>query len=178
MAANFYIVDPTPGAPAPVTQTGTVQVFPLGYVARGADYQTGSANAGAGQFVYMRGSNVTTVGQMVALSNGSAVLLGTVNSASLNNVGVAAGNLSATSVYGWVQIQGYCDYLKGGSTDVGAAGLGCYILASAAGYIQSARIQGNRISGIVFTNTFSSADTNMSVWLMYPKLLGSSVQFS
>ena len=85
MAAIFKIVEPTVGDLVPVTATGTVPLYPLGYVARAADLQTGTTNVGAGQFMYMKGNNVTVIGQMVALSNGSAVLACTVKASTIRN---------------------------------------------------------------------------------------------
>jgi len=177
MAAIFKIVEPTVGDLVPVTATGTVPLYPLGYIARAADLQTGTTNVGAGQFMYMKGNNVTAIGQMVALSNGSAVLAGTVNSLSLNNVGFAAGNLSATSVYGWVQVQGFCDYALGTNQSI-EAGKPLFVVAGTAGLIGSAGVQGLRVVGAVASNSFTSSQTSVSLYLNFPYLIGSAAQFS
>lgn len=181
MAANFKIADPIIGAPIPVSETATYGTgstasppipFPLGVSVRAVDQQTGSANLGAGVFVYARGSNVTTIGQFVQLQGNSAVLLGTVNSASKFPVGVAAGNLSATNVYGWVQVAGLCDYARGTNSSI-AAGVPLYVAAGTAGYLVTNVVNGNQVLGAVLPNSYTSSQSaSLTVQLNYPKLPG------
>lgn len=167
--AVFVAVDPFIGVPAPASATGTNRLFPLGLEARFEDKQTGTAYKGAGKFVYAQGSNVTAAGQVVHLSNNSAVLLASANSASFFPVGVAAGALSATNVYGWVQVQGICDYLLQSNSSC-AAGVPLY-MAATAGLVLSNTAAGQKVIGVCPNVSFTSADTYMQAQLHYPQLI-------
>jgi|SRR6185312_11960586 len=175
--ASSYVID-TPVGATPVSQTDTVQRFDLGIEARGVDRQTGksSVNVGAGVFVYARGSNVTAAGQFVHLSQSiggggqSAVLLASANSTCFWPIGVAAGNLSATNVFGWVQVVGVCDYALVSNTSVAA---NAYIaLASTAGQVGSVTALGSRIAGIAVPVSFTSSQTSLTVLLNRPMIIG------
>lgn len=167
--ANFVIADPTIGGGMPVTATSTLPAAPVGYYARAFD-NTSSGAVGAGQFVYCRGSNVTAAGQFVHISNGSAVLLNSANSTCWWPIGVAAGNLSATNVFGWVQVQGKCDYALISNTSVAANAYICF--ASTAGQVGSVTALGSRINGIAVPNSFTSSQTSLTVYLDFPKAIG------
>ena len=171
--AVFMCVDPTLGVPAPATATATARQFPLGYTARFEDKQTGTAYRGCAEFVYCQGSNVTALGQVVHISNNSAVLLAAANSASFFPVGVAAGALSATNVYGWVQVAGLCDYLVLTNASLAAGGAN-YINAGTAGFLQSGAVAGNKVVGIVAPQSNTSADTYALVQLNRPQVVGLS----
>src|ERR1700742_2259736 len=100
--SKYMIIDPFIGNPSPASATATSQQFALGLIARGEDKLTGASSLyrGAGEFVYAQGSNVASVGQFVMLSNNSAVLLASANSASA--FPIAAGvplYLAATAGY-------------------------------------------------------------------------------
>lgn len=175
--ASSYVVD-TPIGAVPVSVTETSQRFDLGIEVRAVDRQTGktSQNAGAGVFVYARGSNVTAAGQFVHLSQSvgaggqSAVLLASANSTCWWPIGVAAGNLSATNVFGWVQVVGLCDYALVSNTSVAA---NAYIaLGSTAGQVGSVTALGSRIAGIAVPNSFTSSQTSLTVLLNRPMLIG------
>jgi cell shape-determining protein MreC len=170
--STFKIVEPEIGAPSPVSATATVQGWPLGYLARAADQQTGSANFGAGQFIYCQGSNVASVGQFVQIQNNSAVLL-TNNISQKFPVGVAAGVLSATNVYGWVQVQGLCDYARGTNSSI-AAGVALYG-GSVNGYVNSASVDGGFVLGLVAPVSYTSSQSqSLTVQLNFPVVHGSS----
>jgi hypothetical protein len=62
-------------------------------------------------------------------------------------VGVACGALSATNVYGWVQVQGRADYCKATNHSF-AAGVPLFF-ASTAGYIGTVSGAASRVIGIV-----------------------------
>ena len=113
--ANYVILSPI--AQGPVTETHSSPRFPLGMevVAFDRNRATSAGNA-AGVFVYARGSNIASAGQFCHLQNGSAVLLASGNSAMALPVGICPSVLSATNVYGWVQIQGFVDYARGTNT--------------------------------------------------------------
>ena len=168
--SNFVCMDPILGAPV-ASQTGTVQQGVIGNYVDMDDNATGSTNMGAGQFVYVRGSNVASIGQFVHISNGSAVLLDSANSRAWWPIGVAAGVLSATNVFGWVQVQGLCDYATCSNTSV-AAGTANLCLGSTAGQVGSVTALGSRIAGLAVPNSFTSSQVSLTVYLDFPKLIG------
>lgn len=174
--SSFVIADPTLGVVA-ASQTGTVQLYDLGqYVHMKDNASVGSSqNRGGGQFVYCRGSNVASIGQFVHISGGasggvSAVLLASANSTVFWPIGVAAGVLSASNVFGWVQVQGICDYATASNTSVAA---NAYIaLGSTAGQVGSVTALGSRINGIAVPVSFTSSQTSLTVYLDFPKIIG------
>jgi len=169
--ANYVIADPIIGAPGPVSVTGTAQLLPLGYEARGQDAATGSANLGAGVFVYCRGSNVASAGQAVHIVNNSAVLLASANSASFYPIGFAAGVLSATNAYGWVQVVGILDNAKVSNSD-GAAGVRI-ALGSTAGQIGTVTALGSRIHGIIAPVSWTSTQSaSVTLQIHRPFVIG------
>jgi hypothetical protein len=164
----YYVVDPIIGAQGPASLTGTVQNHPIGLRVKGEDKSSGgtSANVGAGQFVYCRGSDVTAIGQFVQISNSSAVLLAAANSTAYFPVGVAAGNLSASNVFGWVQVEGLCDYARGTNSSIGA-GVNLYVCAGTSGLLVTNVVAGNRVQGIVANVSYTSSQSkSLSVQLM------------
>jgi hypothetical protein len=184
--SNFMITDPLVGAPQPVTATATYGTgstanppipFPLGISVKAVDRQTGSGNIGAGVFVYCRGASasaVSSIGQFVHIWNGSAVLLAHANSASMFPIGVAAGVLSATNVYGWVQVAGNCDYARGTNSSI-AAGVKLYVAAGTAGYLVTNAAGGEQVNGVVAPVSYTSSQSqSLTVQLNYPRILGVS----
>jgi hypothetical protein len=170
--ATYKVVDPFIGNPTPVTATATAPQFPLGVVVRAQDQNTGTSNVGAGMFQYCQGSNVTAAGQFVHVSGNQAVLLAAANSASKFPVGVAAGNLSATNVYGWVQVQGICDYARGTNSAI-AAGVPLYIAAGTAGLLLTNAVAGNLVLGVVAPNSYTSSQSaSLTVQLNFPQVIG------
>ena len=174
--ANYVIVDPFIGAPSPVSLTDTVQKFPLGLVARAVDMNTGTANVGGGEFVYCVGAATGgTAGAFVQYAGYTASVMSAANSASRLPCGFAAGALTATNAYGWVQIRGIVDNAKGTNADI-AAGVPLYLHAGA-GQIASAVVAGNQIQGVFAykscTGTLASAGA-LSVQVEYPQIMGLS----
>jgi len=171
----YKIVDPNIGAPSPVTATGTVQQWPLGVRMRALDYQTGSVGSAGnyGEFVYLRGSDATH-GCLVYVDSVSAKAAGTAHTASMWPVmGIAAGALSATSVFGWVQVAGICDYAILTNTSF-AAGAPVF-LASTTGQIDSTQSEtGFRVIGIAPIVSYTSANSSMTVMLNYPQHIGAT----
>jgi hypothetical protein len=178
--SNYVAITPLAGAQA-ITETRTAPAHPIGLEIDAFDRSqtwsltTGSAGGGAyGRFVYARGSNMGSAGQFVSLVNGSAVLVASGNSASAEYpIGVGAGKLSATNVYGWVQVQGRCDYVSA-TTDTGlTAGVQLY-LGGTAGMLQSNVVLGNRIHGVAvpFNQTLVSTAATRIVDLNRPYLQG------
>jgi|ERR1700742_836990 len=173
--SKYMIIDPFIGNPSPASATATSQQFALGLIARGEDKLTGASSLyrGAGEFVYAQGSNVASVGQFVMLSNNSAVLLASANSASAFPIGVAAGNISASNVFGWVQIEGLCDYAQGTNSSI-AAGVPLY-LAATAGYVNSVAGAGSRVQGVVAPVSYTSSQSaSLTVQLFRPFVAGNS----
>lgn len=173
--SKFMVVDPFIGNPTPVSNTASVAQFPIGLIARAEDKLTGKSSlyVGAGEFIYCQGSNVASAGQFVMVSNGSAVLLNSANSASAFPIGVAAGVLGASSVFGWVQIQGVCDYAQGSASSI-AAGVPLY-LAGTAGYVNSVAGLGSRVQGVVAPNSYTSSQSaSLTVQLFRPFVAGNT----
>lgn len=167
--SKFMVVDPFIGNPTPVSATATSAQFPIGLIARAEDKLTGASSLyrGCGEFIYAQGSNVTVIGQFVMVSNGSAVLLASANSGSAFPIGVAAGNLSASNVFGWVQVQGICDYAQGTNSSI-AAGAPLYYAATA-GIVNSVSALGSRIQGVVAPNSYTSSQSaSLTVQLFRP----------
>jgi hypothetical protein len=167
--ANYVIADPVIGAPSPVSQVDTVQRWPLGYVARGVDNASGSAQLGGGMFVYLQGSNIASAGQIAHINGGTAILALTATAAP---VGVAQGALSATNLYGWCQIQGVCDNVRG--TNASIAANARLFISNAAGVVQSGAVAGAGINCMVPLASYTSADVYMKANLQFPFNIGST----
>lgn len=174
--ANYKIVDPFIGAPGPVTVTGTTQLFPLGLEVRAVDQNTGTANVGAGNFVYCVGAGTgATAGAFVQFAGYTASVMSAANSASRLPLGFAAGALTGTNVYGWVQIQGIVENAKGTNADI-AAGVPMYLHAGA-GQIASAVVNGNQIQGVYAYKSCTAALASvgsLSVQIDHPAIMGLS----
>lgn len=176
--ATFKIVDPIIGAPLPVTQTSTSQLFPLGVQVKAQDQGTGSAALGAGVFQYCVGSStasaVSSIGQFVQIKGNTAGVLLEANSASKFPVGLAAGNLSNTNVYGWVQVQGMADYARGTNSSI-AAGAPLYCHSDYPGILVTNVSAGHQVYGAVLPVSYTSSQSaSLTVQLNYPGILGLS----
>lgn len=192
--AQYWMVEPYAGAPSqPMSSTGTSKQFALGMTVRAVDRQFGlttagsvstagtfnpgtnsTYNLGAGEFVYCQGSNVASRGQFVHIINNSAVLLASANSASFYPIGLAAGPMTATNVYGWVQVAGLADYATCSNTNIGA---GVRIaFGSTAGQVGTVTALGSRIHGIIAPASYDNARTasapNATVQLNHPFAIG------
>lgn len=103
-ASNFVFLDHNIGLDSP-TATGTDKLWPLGITAQ-AKHDT----LGVGEFVYVQGST-HAAGMPVIIQGGTAKALATaVNNGSAAPVGIAPSAMTATNVYGWVQVRGMLDY--------------------------------------------------------------------
>jgi len=165
--SKYVIIDPVIGAPAPCSATATSQQWQLGYLGQGFDVATvaSSKNVGCGMFIYAGGSTAASRGQFVMLSNSSAVLLASANSASFFPIGVAAGNLSASNVFGWVQVGGLCDYARATNSSIGA-GVPLY-LAATAGVLISTPAAGSRVFGVVAPVSYTSSQSSAFTVQLY-----------
>jgi hypothetical protein len=166
--SDFRILSPYAGG-QPVTVTGTSQKWPLGLIVQAEDRNTASAsNMGAGHFVYCIGASVSAPnrGDWVFYAGNSAKLLGSGSSLSNSPIGVAAGDLTASNVYGWVQVRGLCDYAKFENATI-AVGASAFIASATNTDGQIASTQtatGNAVFGIFFpvsvaSNTVAGAST-------------------
>ena len=175
--SDYKIVEPQMGAPSPCSITATVQGWPLGFVAKGEDFATGSSRVGDGLFQYVVGDTAGPAlsrGQAVLMRGNSALLAGTVNRLSNLPLGIAAGPISASNVYGWVQVQGFCDYARGtnANTSVGATAF----VGSTTGQLASTQgAVGARVWGLHFPVQVT-ADNSLSVscYLNFPHMGPSS----
>ena len=193
--SDFKIIHPQLGA-VPVSSTGTDLLLPLGYKADAQDIQSGSTNLGCGRFVYVVGvaSNASSPvkGDLVIFKGNTVQKAGMASSASYLPVGIAAGSISGTNVYGWVQILGLCDYAKmeNASTDTYLAGAGAataFIGSGTDGCMNTTQsATGAAIIGVGFpvaaaitltgaSSVWSTASfSNMTVQLFYPQIRGGS----
>lgn len=187
MPVSYYkVIDPGVRG-GPLSQTDTVQKVGLGAVVSAANYGTGTGTRsnleGGGLFQYCRGSDVTTAGQFVQIQGNSAVLAAAAAGASYFPMGVAAGPLSATNVFGWVQIHGVCDFVLSTNEDH-TKGNPLYINAGTAGLVQSTPVAGQNIEGAVNLVAFSSSGatgtgtdllySNLTVQLRFPNVIGTT----
>lgn len=168
--ANYVCIDPTIGV-VPMTQTGTFATsagvyppFPFGIEVRAKDNQTGSGNLGGAVFRFCQGSDVGTSGLVVYISNNSAIKLG---GGQPGAVGVAAGVMSATNQYGWVQIQGYVDYGRG--TNVPLTAGNPLFVGTAAGFLVSGSVANSGIKNMVAAANYNTTNSlSMSLYLERP----------
>jgi hypothetical protein len=165
----MLLIDPYLGVQN-ASDSGTVRLANVGEYYRFYDNGSGSTNFGGAQFVYCRGSNVTARGQFVHISNGSAVLLASANSTCWWPIGVAAAPLTGTAAFGWVQVQGLCDYATASNTAIAA---NAYIaFGSTAGQVGTVTALGSRINGIAVPTAFTSSQVSATVYLDFPKAIG------
>lgn len=172
--SNYKITDAYIGV-SPVSATYSSPAaagVPLGYIARGADLGSGAsaANMGAGEFIFVQGSNCSSVGRWVQVAGNSAVLAGTVNSVAPAPLGIACAVLSATNIYGWAQIAGNCDFVLGTNSSIATNAL-LYIANGTAGVAVTNVVIGNRIINAQaggFGSYTSSASLSQTVWLNRP----------
>jgi len=156
-----YILNSPFVSPGPSSATHSAPQAPLGLEVDAIDRNFSTASGcGAGRFVYCRGSNVASVGQFVHVQNGSAVLLASANASLAFQVGAAAGLLSATNVYGWVQVQGRVDYAVHTNTGV-TAGIPQYIGATV-GQLVSNAAAGQRVQGVAVPYNQTATATSVS----------------
>jgi hypothetical protein len=172
--SDYNAIYPLVGAPTPVTRTDSAPAFPIGLEVQAVDRAAASTLGGqAGVFVYCRGSNMASAGQFVHIVNGSAVLLASANSASKYPIGVGAAALTATNVYGWVQVAGRCDFARGTNT-APSAGIPVHVCATA-GIVLTNVAGGSQVQGIVgladVTATASSAGS-YCYFLDRPRMIG------
>ena len=170
--SDYVIISPH-AVPGPVTVTHSSPQCAIGLEVDAVDRAAATSGGLAyGKFVYCRGSNGDSNGRFVNIVNGSAVLL---NSASSNipyPIGAAPVSLSATNVYGWVQVKGHADYLRGTNTAPEAA-LPFYVCGTA-GYVITNIAVGSRIHGILApaqTNTVASSSGGYRYFLDRPYVM-------
>lgn len=158
--SDYFINSPFV-APGPVTATASTPQAPIGIEVDGIDRAAATSGGGAaGRFVYCRGSNVASAGQFVHIQNGSAVLLASANASLAFPVGCCPSLLSATNVYGWVQVQGRVDYATHTNTGV-TAGIPQYIGATA-GQLVSNAAAGQRVQGVAVPYNQTATATSLS----------------
>jgi hypothetical protein len=160
-----------------VSITATVQGWPLGYIAKGEDKGSGSAPIGDGLFQYAVGATAgapQSAGQLVMFSGNSVMLAGTVNRLSNLPLGVAAGPISASNVYGWVQVQGMCDYAFMSNHAV-AAGASAFVASTTGNIATTQGATGAAIYGLHFPVSATSAESrSLTCFLNFPHMGPSS----
>lgn len=154
------------GAGGNYSDTYSYARFPLGLEVQGVD-----PNLGGGRFIFCQGSN-GAAGNFVSIQNQSAVAVASANSASRFPVGVDCGGLTATNVYGWVQVQGRADYCSHTNTGV-TAGVPLY-LGATTGILFSNVVAGQRVGGVHVpaNQTVTATSVSYTFDLQYPSLIG------
>ncbi len=175
--SDYKIVDPAVGAPSPVSLTATTRQWPLGFIGQAEDFATGTARVGQALFQYCVGDTAgqpQSAGQLVFLRGNSAMLAGTVNRLSNFPAGIAAGPISASNVYGWVQVQGLCDYARCSNHDI-AVGASAFI-ASTTGLLATAQgATGAGLYGVHFPISATSTQSlSVTCYLNFPHVGPSS----
>lgn len=155
--------------------TGTARLWPLGMEADAQDSVLGaSAAPNLGRFVYCQGSaSGGFAGALVQFAGYTASAMSAANSASRLPLGFAAGALTATNVYGWVQVKGIVSNALGTNADM-AAGIPVYLHAGA-GQICSVTSLGNFLQGAFMYKSCGSALASVgsvSIQIDYPKIPG------
>jgi hypothetical protein len=166
MAYNF--LDPKVGVLQGPTESGTDKLHPLGMQAAAYDSALGYA-----RFVYVCGSNVSTAGALVCYPGFTAKAMSAGLSASRQPLGVAGAVLTATSHYGWVQVDGKATNCFG-TNNAHAAGVPLFVNATA-GQIATSTSLGNHIVGMyqyVSAASVKIVGSSLSVQMHNPQILG------
>jgi hypothetical protein len=173
--SNYVIANPFIGAPTPVSVTNTTQLWPAGFMIHAVDNASGAVQLGGAMFQYVNGFSASapqSIGQAVVLIGASAQLLGSANTATKGPVGIAAGAISATNVWGWVQRQGHCDFVRGATAgDFGAVGAPVFV-GTTNGQVQTtAGATGYIIPGafVAATGASVAASTAQTLFLDFPR---------
>jgi len=193
--SNYVIVNPGFGGAPPVTQTDQTSTvyptglrFPVGVTmlasdAGGSTNVSGSpgtstaAQLGYGRFVYVQGSNISASGMVAmivpqSLPNSGVVYQAQACTAATNSmwpIGVAAAVLNATSQYGWVQVEGVCDFVRFTNSSI-AAGINLYQGATAGILHSASGGDGSWYRGIVPVQSYTSSQVVGTCLLMNPQL--------
>lgn len=168
MASAFQFCTPGAGYPG-VSNSGTDQLLDLGFVAGAKDPTYGYA-----EFMYVRGASASTAaaGNLVILSGHSAGQAVSGKTASQGVMGIVPAALSATNVFGWMQIAGICDYAKASNTSA-AAGVPLFIATTAGLVHGTASATGFMVENAWFSQYSATANSNsVIVKLNYPTFAG------
>ncbi|HET6485074.1 MAG TPA: hypothetical protein VFH83_01565, partial [Spirochaetia bacterium] len=126
MASAYQFIEPGAGFPG-ISNTGTFNTssvpapLAFGLVAGARDPTYGYA-----EFMFVAGST-NAAGDACLLQAGTAQQLASAGTASQGPVGIAVTAMTATNVYGWVQVYGVCDYANIGTQGTAAVGLPLYV---------------------------------------------------
>jgi hypothetical protein len=184
--ANFKFIGAYPGEPGGyVSVTGTSQQWQLGDTVQAIDFGTTATQStsinppydcGAGIFQYGVGYSVSAPqsrGQLVQLIGNSVKLMGSGSSLVNLPLGIAAGPISASNVYGWVQVRGMLDYGRLDQNADVTAGTSAFIGSAADGCIASTQTAtGNALLGVHFPVSIGGASSNSAtLFLNFPKVM-------
>jgi hypothetical protein len=172
----YKFLDPKIGLLDAPSVTGTTPLWNLGQKALAADASPlgTAAPPCVGEFVYCKGvASGGTAGALVQYAGYSASVMSAANSASRLPLGFAAGPLTATNVYGWVQVAGIVTNAYG-TNEAFAAGIPLYLNATA-GQVCSVTSLGNFLQGVHVYRSLASTQVNgssASLQINYPMLAG------
>lgn len=164
MASSYQFIEPGAAFPG-VSATGTVQLMRLGLIAGAHDPTFGYA-----EFMYVRGSSnsVPTAGDGCLIDGAyRAQQLVSGNTVSRGPVGLAPAALSATNVFGWVQVMGVADFVNMGTQGTTAAGFPV-VVGTTAGRLQTtAGATGFLINGLYVSQYSTTANSNSGILFAY-----------
>jgi hypothetical protein len=169
--ANFKFIDPKIGQDN-VTATGTVKLWPLGMTAVAVDPQTNSTHSalGVGEFVYAAGGTNIAAGKLVMwMPTDFVSIAASASSASMGAMGLAAGAISNTNVYGWVQVRGMAD--NAFCQAAIAAGVGLKLAAAGSVSAMTGTADIHQVFGLANASSASAANIG-TVRLLYPFYAG------
>lgn len=147
-----------------VSNTGTVQNLRLGFIAGAVDPTYGYA-----EFMYVQGASASapTAGDLCLVQGGVAQQAVSGNTASQGVIAFAPAALSATNVYGWVQVYGVADYCKLATAATGAVGVALCIGTTAGRAQTTASATGFRVDGAYISQYTTTANSNSGIVNLY-----------
>ena len=168
MASNYRFIDPGAAFPA-LSNTGTFNTSsgPGAPVAFGLIAGAVDPTYGYAEFMFVQGST-NAAGDLCLVQGGTcAVQYGSASTATQGPLGIAPAAMTATNVYGWIQILGICDYANMGTQGTTAAGQPVFI-GSTAGRLQTtAGATGYILGGIKISQYSTTANSNSGILQLY-----------
>ena len=168
MASAYVFIDPGVGFPG-VSNTGTFNSSsgPPAPLAFGLIAGARDPTYGYAEFMFVQGST-NAAGDLCLVQGGNtAVQYGSASTATQGPLGIAPAAMSATNVYGWIQILGVCDYANMGTQGTTAAGQPVYVGSTAGRMQTTAGATGYYLGGIKISQYSTTANSNSGIVQLY-----------
>ncbi len=166
-----YIIDEPNVVPQGIAETSTTQNHAFGKLVRAKDPTYGEA-----EFAYVKGVSGGLTGLMAyyVLSTGATALTttsGVVNAGA--PIGIFMSDLSATTIFGWIQVSGDA-VIKKTAVKVDPAGVTSVYLSATAGRVMQTSVAGRQLLGARWaaTTTVTSTTSTAVVTLERPHQQG------